>query len=191
MTMKTTLTCATALLLAFAASAPALAQDNPLLAPAETNPLLMENTGEPTFEQQARAIDAAATKSAGDPVCQNIRTNYDQSMDKIMRDAGQSGGGLSQLGSMSSTTNGTLSRLNRMNRNITGDYSNGLSRTLGDAGGFVNRGSSVVGDAVALGGLLGIKGKSKEEKAAEKMAELDAQAMDAVRQMGCPMATFN
>lgn len=182
-----------ALILAAASALPALAQDNPLLAPApESNPLLAEPTGEPTFEQQARAIDLAATRDSNDPVCQNIRTNYDQQLAKIVKKSGQSDGmSLSQIGQFDYSTRGTAYRINRINRNLTGDYSNGLSRTLGSASDKIGRGTQIAGDVAAIGGMLGIKGKSKEEKAREKAAKLDAQALDAVKQTGCPMSTFN
>ena len=177
--------------LVFGTAMTASAQDNPLLQPAE-NPLLQENTSGPSFADQARAIDLAATKDSNDPMCQNIRANYDQELAKIMRKGKvDDAGSLSQISDFSRSTRGTAYSLNRINRNITGDYSNGVSRTLGGAADKVNRGAGVVNEVNKIGGMLGIKGKSKEEKARKKAAKLDAQAMDAVSQVGCPMSTFS
>ena len=74
-----------------------------------------------------------------------------------------------------------------MNRNITGNSSG----ALGKAAGTVGKGMDVMNDAAAIGSMLGIGGKMSQKKAKKKAAKLDAQAMDAVRQTGCPMATFN
>jgi len=80
------------------ALAPALAsaQDNPLLQQAD-NPLLQqaEPNADTLFEQEARAIDAAATREASDPTCQNIRTNYNQKLAEITEKSGQNSTSLS------------------------------------------------------------------------------------------------
>ena len=74
-----------AAIFAFGMAGAASAQDNPLLQPAEANPLLQQNTStESVFEARSRAIDLAATKDSSDPVCQNIRANYDQQLAEIM-----------------------------------------------------------------------------------------------------------
>jgi len=165
------------------------AQDNPLLAPAE-NPLLQqaEPSADDLFRQQAHEIDLAATKSSQDPVCQNIRRNYDQKMAEITEKSGQEGYSLSSINRMSSNSNNTAYRLNRINRNITGNSSS----ALGKATNAIGRGTSVMNDAAAISGLLGFNGKKMSaKKAQKKAAKLDAQAMDAVRQTQCPMSTFN
>jgi len=176
--------------LSFAANI-AVAQDNPLLAPAQSdNPLLQQAqpSADDLFLQQVREIDAAATKDSNDPVCRNIRTNYDQQMGKILEKSGQDGMSLSGISRMGSNTQSTAYRLNRINRNITGNSSG----ALGKASNTIGRGMNVVNDAAAIGGLLGLNGKKmSEKKARKKAAKLDAQAMDAVRQTGCPMSTFN
>jgi len=88
---------------------------------------------------------------------------------------------------MSSTSRSTGYRLQSINRNLTGNYSG----TLGSATRTIGKGANVINDAAAIGGLLGISGKKmSEKKARKKAAKLDAQALDAVRQTGCPMATF-
>lgn len=179
---------ATALGFAFTATM-ASAQDNPLLKPAE-NPLLQpaQPNAETLFQQQAREIDLAATRTASDPTCTNIRTNYNQQMAEITEKSGQDGYSLSSINRMSSNSNSTAYRLNRINRNITGNSSS----ALGKATNAIGRGTSVMNDAAAIGGLLGLSGKKMSaKKAQKKAAKLDAQAMDAVRQTGCPMATFN
>jgi len=168
----------------------AFAQDNPLLQPAEANPLLQQNTSaESEFEAQARAIDLAATKDSSDPVCQNIRLNYDQELAKIV---GKSESGdvasFSQISQHTYSGQGVLTRANRMHRNLGGSYSSGL----GKASRKLSQGSQAVNDAAAIGSMLGIGGKKwSQKKAAKKAAKLDKQAMDAVRQTSCPMSTFN
>jgi len=169
-------------------SASVTAQANPLLEQND-NPLLQQNTSpESAFEQQARAIDLAATKVASDPVCQNIRANYDQEMAKIVEKSGDEGTmSLSSINRFSSSTRSTSYRMNRINRNLTGNYSG----TLGKASSTIGKGASVVNDVAAIGGLFGVNGKKmSQKKAAKKAAKLDAQALDAVKQTGCPMATF-
>ncbi len=173
------------------ALAPALAsaQDNPLLQQAD-NPLLQqaEPNADTLFEQEARAIDAAATREASDPTCQNIRTNYNQKLAEITEKSGQSSTSLSSIGRMSSKTNSAGYRIQNISRNVTGKRSG----AVGSATGAIGKGTSVVNDAAAIGGLFGISGKKmSEKKARKKAAKLDAQAMDAVRQTGCPMATFS
>ena len=168
----------------------ASAQDNPLLKPAD-NPLLQqaEPTAESLFEQQAREIDAAATRDASDPTCQNIRTNYNQQLLEIRaKYETPDGASLSQINQHNSTTQSVLGRANRINRNLGGNSSG----VLGKASGSAYKGTSIANDATAIGGMLGIGGKkSKQKKAAKKAAKLDAQAMDAVKQTSCPMSTFN
>ena len=181
-------TIATALILGLAGNA--AAQDNPLLQPAEANPLLQQNTSaESAFEAQARAIDLAATKASSDPVCQNIRANYDQQLAEIMmKYETTDGASLSLLNQRHGSSQSALRRANRINRNLGGSSSG----VLGKASGIAYKGTSVANDAVAIGSMLGIGGrKSKQKKAAKKAAKLDAQAMDAVKQTGCPMSTFN
>ena len=168
----------------------ASAQDNPLLQQAE-NPLLQQADpgADALFEQQAREIDAAATRDASDPTCQNIRTNYNQQLLEIRaKYETPDGASLSQINQHNSTTQSVLGRANRINRNLGGNSSG----VLGKASGSAYKGTSIANDATAIGGMLGIGGKkSKQKKAAKKAAKLDAQAMDAVRQTGCPMATFS
>ncbi len=180
---------ATILMLSLASSAGA--QDNPLLQPSEPNPLLQQNvpSAESAFEAQARAIDLAATKDSNDPVCQNINANYTQQLAEIQAKYETSdGGSLSQINQSNRTGQNILSRTNRINRNLGGSSSG----VLGKASGSAYKGTSVANDAAAIGGMLGIGGKkSKQKKAAKKLAKLDAQAMDAVKQTGCPMSTFN
>ena len=180
---------ATVLILGVASSA--AAQDNPLLQPSEPNPLLQQNvpTAESAFEAQARAIDLAATKHASDPVCQNIRTNYNQQLAEIQaKYETPDGVFLSQINQRSSTAQNVISRTNQINRNLGGSSSGTLNKAYGSAA----KGTAIANDAAAIGGLLGIGGKkSKQKKAAKKAAKLDAQAMDAVKQTSCPMATFN
>jgi len=180
---------ATVLILGVASSA--AAQDNPLLQPSEPNPLLQQSvpSAESVFEAQARAIDLAATKHASDPVCQNIRTNYNQQLAEIQaKYETPDGVFLSQINQRSSTAQNVISRTNQINRNLGGSSSGTLNKAYGSAA----KGTAIVNDAAAIGGLLGIGGKkSKQKKAAKKAAKLDAQAMDAVKQTSCPMATFN
>jgi hypothetical protein len=168
------------------------AQDNPLLKQNESNPLLQQNepTAESIFEAKARAIDIAATKEASDPVCQNIRANYDQELAKIVKKSeAPEGMSISQINKYSYDGRGTLRRVNRINRNLGGSYNSGA---LGEVSNKIGRGASVVNDAAAIGDMLGIGGKKmSQKKAAKKVAKLDAQALDAVEQTGCPMATFN
>ncbi|MEP1229267.1 MAG: hypothetical protein ABJG88_01185 [Litorimonas sp.] len=178
-----------ALSLTFASSM-AFAQDNPLLQPASENPLLQQAqpTAESLFEQQAREINAAATKPASDPVCVNIRTNYNQQLAEITEKSGQDAFSLSGINQMTDNSNSTAYRLQNINRNITGNSSG----ALGKATGAIGRGSSVINDTAAIGGLLGFGGKKMSaKKAQKKAAKLDGQAMDAVRQTGCPMGTFS
>lgn len=159
-------------------------------ASAQGNPLLQQNTvnAESSFEAQARAIDLAATKDSNDPVCQNIRANYDAELSKIVnKSEAPQGMSLSQINQFSYNGSGTLSRLNRMNRNLTGNYSG----TLGKMSNKIGRGSAIANDAAAIGGMLGLGGKMSQKKAEKKAAKLDAQALDAVKQTGCPMSTFN
>jgi len=161
---------------------------NPLLQQAE-NPLLQqaEPSADALFEQQAREIDAAATKEASHPTCANIRINYNQQLAEITEKSGQDSFSLSGISRMSSTSRSTGYRLQSINRNLTGNYSG----TLGSATRTIGKGANVINDAAAIGGLLGISGKKmSEKKARKKAAKLDAQALDAVRQTGCPMATF-
>ena len=174
--------------LAVSLAAPALAQDNPLLKQND-NPLLQQNSSsvESLLEQQARAIDAAATKEAHDPTCQNIRANYDQELAKIVEKSGSDASTLSQINQMQSRTASATHRLNNINRTITGN-SRGV---LGKASSSLGKGVTMANDVAAIGGLLGFNGKMSEKKAAKKAAKLDAQALDAVQQMGCPMATFS
>lgn len=179
---------ATILLLGIASTA--AAQDNPLLKPSEANPLLQQSapSAESAFEAEARAIDLAATKDSNDPVCQNIRTNYNQQLAEIQAKYNTpDGASLSQINQHHRTSQSVLGRTSRINRNLGGSSSG----VLGKATGSAYKASSVANDAAAIGGMLGIGGKkSKQKKAAKKAAKLDAQAMDAVRQTGCPMATF-
>ena len=182
--------CTIATVLVFGLAGNASAQDNPLLQPAEANPLLQQNTSaESAFEAQARAIDLAATRDSSDPVCQNIRVNYNQQLAEIQAKYETSNGGsLSQINRHNSTGQSILSRTNRLNRNLGGSSSGVLNKASGSA----YRGTAVANDAAAIGGMLGIGGKkSKQKKAAKKAAKLDAQAMDAVKQTSCPMSTFN
>jgi len=180
MTTKRAVCAATAL--AFLSTGVASAQDNPLL---QQNTVSTESS----FEQQARAIDLAATKAASDPVCQNIRANYDQELAKIVEKSGSNDGGmsLSKINQTNRNVSGTSYRLGRMSRNL--GVNSGSA--LGKAAGTFNRGASVANDAAAIGSLLGIGGKMSQKKAQKKAAKLDAQAMDAVKQTGCPMTTFN
>jgi len=169
-------------------SASTLAQANPLLEQND-NPLLQQNTSqESAFEQEARAIDLAATKAASDPVCQNIRANYSQEMAKIVEKSGsESGMSLSKINQFNGSSNSTTYRLARINRNLTGNSSGALGKVSSSIG----RGTAVANDVAAIGGLLGMSGKKmSQKKALKKAAKLDAQAMDAVKQTGCPMATF-
>ena len=166
----------------------ASAQDNPLLQQAE-NPLLQqaEPSADSLFEQQAREIDAAATKEPSHPTCANIRTNYNQQLAEISEKSGQDSFSLSGISRMSSNSRSTGYRLQNINRNITGNSSG----ALGSITNTMNKGTSVLNDTAAIGGLLGISGKKmSEKKARKKAAKLDAQALDAIRQTGCPMATF-
>jgi len=118
----TILLCATGLAVSvvLAVGSSASAQDNPMLQP---NPMLQQNTSaESSFEAQAKAIDLAATKNSNDPICQNIRANYDQELQKIVtKSESPQGMSLSQINKFSYNGRGTVSRLNRMNRNITGN----------------------------------------------------------------------
>ena len=167
----------------------ASAQDNPLLQQAE-NPLLQQADpgADALFEQQARQIDAAATKEPSHPTCVNIRTNYSQKMAEITEKSGQSSLSLSGIGRMSSNSRSAGYRIQNISRNITGKSSG----AVGSATGAIGKGASVASDAAAIGSLLGFSGKKmSEKKARKKVAKLDAQAMDAVRQTGCPMATFS
>lgn len=184
--MKTTFltrACALSALLAVTLAGPATAQDNPLL---------QQNTAsnaDSSFEAQAKAIDLAATKTSSDPTCQNIRANYDQELAKIVeKSEAPEGMSISQINKFTYDGRGTARRLNRMNRNLTGNYSG----TLGKASNKIGRGAAIANDAAAIGGMLGISGKKmSQKKAAKKAAKLDAQALDAVKQTGCPMSTFN
>ena len=180
---------ATITILGIASSA--AAQDNPLLAPSEANPLLQQSvpSAESVFEAEARAIDLAATKDSNDPVCQNIRTNYNQQLAEIQaKYETPNGMSLSQINQGNNTGQNILGRTNRINRNLGGSSSG----VLGKASGSAYTGTAVANDAAAIGGMLGIGGKkSKQKKAAKKAAKLDAQAMDAVKQTSCPMSTFN
>jgi len=128
------------------ALAPALAsaQDNPLLQQAD-NPLLQqaEPNADTLFEQEARAIDAAATREASDPTCQNIRTNYNQKLAEITEKSGQSSTSLSSIGRMSSKTNSAGYRIQNISRNVTGKRSG----AVGSATGAIGKGTSVVNDA--------------------------------------------
>jgi len=176
-----------AICLAAVTASPALAQDNPLLQQND-NPLLQQNTSEESaFEQKARAIDLAATKEASNPVCQNIRNNYDQELAKIAQKSESDGFSLSKINQFGHGSRSTSHRLNRINRNVTGNYSG----TLGKASHSIGRGLDVANDVAAIGGMLGLSGKKmSQKKAKKKAAKLDAQALDAVEQTGCPMATF-
>jgi len=122
-------------------STPITAQANPLLEQND-NPLLQQNTSqESAFEQQVRAIDLAATKEASNPVCQNIRANYDQEMAKIVEKSGDEGTmSLSSINRFSSSTRSTSYRLNRINRNLTGNYSG----TLGKASSTIGKGHKLL-----------------------------------------------
>jgi len=168
-------------------AAPVAAQDNPLLQQNQ-NPLLQQNatSADALFDQQARAIDAAATKTSSDPVCQNIRANYDQELAKIVDKSGSDVSALSQINQFQSRSGSATYRLNRINRNLTGNSSS----ALGKASNSIGRGLNVANDVAAIGGMFGISGKMSQKKAAKKAAKLDAQALDAVQQMGCPMSTF-
>lgn len=182
--------CTIATVLIFGLAGNASAQDNPLLKQAEANPLLQQNTSaESAFEAQARAIDLAATRVSSDPVCQNIRANYNQQLAEIQAKYDTpDGGSLSQINQHSRTSQSVLSRTNQINRNLGGNSSGVLGKAYGSA----HTGTAIANDAAAIGSLLGVGGKkSKQKKAAKKAAKLDAQAMDAVKQTGCPMATFN
>lgn len=159
---------------------------------AEENPLLQPNelSAESSFEAKARAIDLAATKDSNDPVCQNIRANYDEELTKIVRKTKSPDDiELSQINrySYGGSGLGTITRLNRINRNLGGSYNRGLGGSANE----IVRGAEIANDAVAVGKMLGIGGKMSHKKAKKKTAKLDAQALDAIKQTGCPMSTFN
>jgi len=103
----------------------ASAQDNPLLQQAE-NPLQAEPSADSLFEQQAREIDAAATKEPSHPTCVNIRTNYNQKLAEITEKSGQDSFSLSGISRMSNTSRSTGYRLQSINRNLTGNRSGAL-----------------------------------------------------------------
>jgi len=174
--------CGLAAIMALAIAGSAMAQGNPLL---QQNEALSE---ESSFEAKAKAIDLAATKTADDPVCQNIRANYQQELEKIIsKTKDPQGLSMSQINQYSYDGDGVVRRLNRINRNATGNYSD----TLGKASNAIGRGAAIANDAAEIGGMLGFSGKMSNKKAQKKIDELDAQALDAVEQTGCPMATFN
>ena len=178
----TTRACGLTAILALAMAGSALAEDNPLL---QQNQSLTE---ESSFEAQARAIDLAATKGPNDPVCQNIRANYNEELAKIVnKSQAPQGMSMSQINQYSYTGDGVVNRLNRINRNATGSY----SESLGKASSAIGRGAAIANDAAEIGGMLGLTGKMSQKKAEQKVAKLDAQALDAVKQTGCPMSTFN
>ena len=171
-----------AAIIALAMTGSALAQDNPLL---QQNESLSEAN---SFEERVAAIDLAATKAPDHPVCQNIRANYEQELSKIVsKSQSPQGMSMSQINQYSYDGDGVIRRLNRINRNAIGNYSN----TLGKASNALGRGAAIANDAAEIGGLLGFSGKMSPEKAQQKVAKLDEQALDAVEQTGCPMSTFS
>ncbi|MEM1148312.1 MAG: hypothetical protein AAGA72_17640 [Pseudomonadota bacterium] len=173
--------CGFAAILALAMIGPALA-DNPLL---QQNESLNEAS---SFEARAKAIDLAATKAPDHPVCQNIRANYDEELAKIVNASQASEGmSMSQINQYSYKGDGVVQRLNRINRNATGNY----SESLGRASNAIGRGAAIANDAAEIGGMFGLTGKMSQKKAEQKVATLDAQALDAVEQTECPMSTFN
>ncbi|MEM8799131.1 MAG: hypothetical protein AAGF15_03530 [Pseudomonadota bacterium] len=158
---------------------------------AESNPLLKQNNNvrtESSFEAMAIEIDKAATKKADDPICQNIRVNYEQELTKILsKTKNPENFSMSKIQTMSNDSDDTLDRMNRINRNITGSNSRGLNKASRN----LDRSTAVANDVVEMGKMFGLGRKMSQKKAAKKVAKLDEQALDAVRQTGCPMATFN